>query len=96
MPVNNKKTGWKFCLTLDGYASHLVPSALKSFTDSNIEVIKEEGDTSQVNQAYDQSVVKEDKKHISYWLDKFRCNKGFGCLIRIHLFQFVFMHLVRF
>lgn len=67
MPIIKDHPEWKVCLTLDGFSSHLlVPAeALPSFTNALIEVIKEEGDTSQVNQAYDQSVAKEDKKHIS-------------------------------
>ena len=36
------------------------PEALQpSFTDANIEVVKEEGNTLQVNQAYDQLVAKQ-------------------------------------
>ena len=72
MPIIKNHPEWKVCLTLDGFSSHLVPDALPSFTDALIEVVKEEGDTSQVNQAYDQSVAKEDKKHISAALDKAR------------------------
>jgi hypothetical protein len=41
-----------------------VPAGLAPFTATNITVIKEEGDTLQVNQAYNQSVAKEDKKVI--------------------------------
>ena len=33
MPVIKDHPDWKVCLTLDGYASHLVPSALKHFID---------------------------------------------------------------
>ncbi len=42
----------------------MVPAGLAPFTATNITVIKEEGDTLQVNQAYNQSVAKEDKKVI--------------------------------
>ena len=55
---------WQVCLTLDGFSSHLVPAGLAPFTAANITFIKEEGDTMQVNQAYDQSVTKEDTKVI--------------------------------
>ncbi len=53
---------WKVVVTLDGFSSHLVPASLMPFTDALIEVVKKEGDSSKVNQAYDQSVAKEDKK----------------------------------
>ena len=33
------------------------------FMEANIEVVKEKGDTSQVNQSYDHSVAKQDKGH---------------------------------
>jgi hypothetical protein len=39
-----------------------VPASLEPFTNALIEVVKEEGDTSAANQAYDQLVAKEDKK----------------------------------
>ena len=39
------------------------------FHEHNILVIKEEGDTSQVSQAYNQLVAKEDKKWVSGFLD---------------------------
>ena len=49
-----------------------MPVSLEPFTNALIEVVKEEGDTSQVNQAYDQSVAKEDKKVIGRVLDLVR------------------------
>ncbi len=55
---------WKVCLTLDGFSSHLVPKVLPVLTDAKIEVVKKEGDTSAVNQPYDQSVAKMDKELI--------------------------------
>ncbi len=72
MPVIKDYPHWKVCLTLDGFGSHLVPEALPAFTDAFIEVVKEEGDTSQVNQAYDQSVAKADKALIGAALDSAR------------------------
>jgi hypothetical protein len=51
----------RVCLTLYGFSSHLVHAVLAPFTAANIIFIKEERDTLQVNQAYDQSVAKEDK-----------------------------------
>ena len=47
-----------------------MPVGLAPFTDALIEVVKEEGDTSQVNQVFDQSVAKEDKKLIGTALDR--------------------------
>jgi hypothetical protein len=42
-------------LSLDGFGSHLEASALLVFEEHKIIVIKEEGDTSHVSQAYDQT-----------------------------------------
>ena len=50
-------------LTLDGFGSHLQGEALKVFADYKILIVKEEGDTLQVCQAYDKDVAKEDKRH---------------------------------
>ena len=51
MPHNKDHTDLQVCLTLDGFSCHLVPAGLSPFTAANIAVIKEEGDTLQVNQA---------------------------------------------
>jgi hypothetical protein len=64
MLVVTDHPNWKVCLTLDGFSSDLVPETLLVFTDAKIEVVKEEGDTSAVNQPYDQSVAKMDKELI--------------------------------
>eukprot|EP00956_Cyclotella_meneghiniana_P008732 scaffold11931_cov56-Cyclotella_meneghiniana.AAC.4 len=56
-------------LSLDGFGSHLTPDQLLVFSDYKILVIKEEGDTSQVCQAYDQIVAKEDKRRARELLD---------------------------
>jgi hypothetical protein len=64
MPHIKDHPDWQGCSTLDGFSSHLVAASLEPFTAANITIIKEEGDTSQVNQAYDQSMAKEDKKVI--------------------------------
>jgi hypothetical protein len=50
-------------ITLDGFGSHLQHEALQVFSDHKILVLKEEGDTSHVCQAYDKDVAKEDKRH---------------------------------
>ena len=47
-------------LSLDGYGSHLDAESLLVFHAHKILVLKEEGDTSQVSQAYDQDVAKHD------------------------------------
>jgi hypothetical protein len=63
---------WMVCMTLNRFGSHLVSEALQPFTDAKIEVVKEEGDTLQMNQAYNQLVAKEDKKLIRDMLDTCR------------------------
>ncbi len=50
-------------------------AGLEPFTAANITIIKEEGDTSQVNQAYNQSVAKKDKKVIRESLDILRSHQ---------------------
>ena len=52
-------------LSLDGYGSHVnTLNSLKTFAENKIFILKEEGDLSQTNQAYDQSKAKEDKNTI--------------------------------
>ena len=64
---------WWVVLSLDGFESHLDPDALLDiFTEYNILVVKEEGDTSQVSQAYDQEVAKADKKWTRQLLDGYK------------------------
>ena len=58
--------------TLDGYGSHLQGDALKIFADYNIFIMKEEGDTSQVCQAYDKYVSMSDKRHNCHFLHGIR------------------------
>ena len=55
--------------SLDGFGSHLDPESLQVFNEYKILVIKEEGDTSQVSQAYDQIVAKQDKRWVRQFLD---------------------------
>ena len=59
-------------LTLDGYASHLQGDALKVFANYNILVVKEEGDTSHVCQAYDKDVSLSNKCHHCCFLNGIR------------------------
>ncbi len=72
MAVIKDHSDWMICMTLNGFGSHLVPEALQLFNDAKIEVVKEEGDMLQVNQAYNQLVAKEDKKLIGDTLDTCR------------------------
>ena len=64
--------GMWMVLSLDGFGSHLVGDALLIFSDHLILVLKEEGDTSQVSQAYDQYVAKNDKRFTREILDKYK------------------------
>ena len=48
--------------------------SLKLFSEYNIFVVKEEGDTYQVNQAYEQAVARSDKRAIRSLLDTTRTN----------------------
>jgi len=64
-------------LTLDGFSSHLnVPSAMQVLYDHKILVVKEEGDASETNQAYDQSVAKQDKANIRHLLNTTQMRKA--------------------
>jgi hypothetical protein len=67
---------WWVILTLDGFSSHLtVATALQVFHDHKIMIVKEEGDTSAVNQPYDQNVAKSDKRRIREFLDLVRLSR---------------------
>jgi hypothetical protein len=63
LPVVKKYPDLWMAITLDGFGSHLEGRALEVFADHKILIIKEEGDTSQVCQAYDKDVAKADKRH---------------------------------
>ncbi len=52
---------WWVVLSYDSYGSHLQNDALEVFAADKILVMKEEGDTSQVSQAYNQMVAMSDK-----------------------------------
>jgi hypothetical protein len=82
MPVIRDYPDWWVCMTLDGYKSHLLPEALEPFTELKIEVSKEEGDTSQSNQAYDQEAAKEDKRLTNEALDMCRGTRSHQVLNR--------------
>ena len=56
---------WWVLLSLDGFTSHVkVLNAHEIFSELIIMVIKEEGNTSHVCQAYDKQVSKDDKTHM--------------------------------
>jgi hypothetical protein len=59
-------------ITMDGHASHLVADVLHIFLEHKIFLVKEEGDTSQVNQPHDQFVTKNDKLNVRSLLDLIR------------------------
>ena len=59
-------------LSLDGFGSHLGTESLLVFHQNKILVIKEEGDTSHISQAYDQMVARADKRKFSELLDTFK------------------------
>ena len=61
-------------ITLDGFVSHLEGDALKVFADHKIFIVKEEGDTSHVCQAYENEVAKSDKRHHCDFLSGIRCD----------------------
>ncbi len=64
---------WWCLLSVDGFGSHLKTEALETFAKHQILVIKEESDSSQVCQPYDQRVVaKQDKKVTRGLLERFR------------------------
>ena len=72
MPHVRDHPNWWCVITFDGYATHLLPDQLKVFSDHKIMVAKEEGDTSQVCQSYDQYVAKADKREFRALLDAVR------------------------
>ena len=67
MPVFKNYPYLWMAITLDGFGSHLEGDALKVFADHKILIVKEEGDTSQVYQAYDNEVSKSDKRLVNLY-----------------------------
>jgi hypothetical protein len=64
-------------MILDGYGSHLnVTSAMKVGHDYKIHVVKEEGDASDTNQPYNESVAKADKASVCHLMDTVRPRLG--------------------
>jgi hypothetical protein len=59
--VNNP--GWWVLVIVDGFGPHTSsPAAMKIYADSKIMLLKEEADSSQVNQSYDQETARNDKR----------------------------------
>ena len=71
--VKNYPDIW-MTITLDGFVSHLECDALKVFADHKILIVKEEGDISQVCQAYDNEVAKSDKHHNFDFINSIQCD----------------------
>jgi hypothetical protein len=70
MSVIRDHPNWWVCMTLDGFGSRVsVQSALKKIHDHKILIVKEEVDTSLLNQSYDQHVATCDKINVRTFLD---------------------------
>ena len=73
MPFICDHPSWWVVVSLDGFESHVnVYVAQEAFYQRKIHILKEEGDTSHINQAYDQSVAKNDMAGMRANLDLIR------------------------
>ena len=73
MPFVRDNPDWYVLEIVDGFGAHLKKyDALKMRLDAKIICVKEEGDSSSVNQAYDKFVAKSDKKVHRQTLDVLR------------------------
>jgi len=61
MDVVKDHPDWWMTVTCDGFGSHVIDKAVELFAKHKIQIAKEEGDTSPVNQSCDQDVAKKDK-----------------------------------
>ena len=77
MPVFKNYPDLWMAITLDNFGSHLEGDALKVFADHKILIVKEEGDTSQVCQDYDNEVAKSEKLHHRDFLNDILCDMPF-------------------
>ena len=59
-------------INLDGYVYHFQDDTLKIFSDHEILIVKEEGDTSHVCQAYGKEVSLSNKRHHRSFLNGIR------------------------
>ena len=85
MDVIKDHPEWIVCLTLDGFGSHLQALAYEIFNDHKIDLVVEDGDTSQTNQAFDQQKAKEDKRNICSLLDTTR----YGLKVQLDQFSLI-------
>jgi len=76
MDVIKDHPDWWMTLTCDGFGSHILDKAIELFAKYKIQIVKEEGDTSQVNQSYDQDVAKKDKCYMRANLELIRRKLG--------------------
>ena len=77
MPVIVDHPNWWCTFTLDGFGSHVnVNEAHGIFAQHKILIIKEEGNSSHVNQAYDQLTAKADKRLLNVNLIRIKKNLG--------------------
>ncbi len=88
---------WWVVLSYDGYGSHLQNDALEVFAAEKNLVMKEEGDTSQVSQAYDQMVAKSNKRFRWSLLDgwcgaRLGGSKSNAVNLILRLFLYHFLH----
>ena len=74
MEVVKDHPKWLLCLTLNGFALHLVSEAYPIFNEHNIQLVVEDGDTSQMNRPFNQMKAKEDKRNIRNLLDPVQIN----------------------
>jgi len=65
MPTIQNHPGWWMTITLGGLSSHInCNAASEEFVKHRIQIVKEEGDASQVNQACDQHAAKKDETNM--------------------------------
>jgi hypothetical protein len=70
IPIICDHPEWWVVVSLDGFGLHCnIHLAQKIFADHKIFIIKEEADTSQTNQSYDQLTAKKDKAGVCHTLD---------------------------
>ena len=76
MEVVKDHPDWWMTVTCDGFGSHVMDKANELFAKHKIQIVKEEGDTSQVNQSCDQDVAKKDKCYMRANLELVRRKLG--------------------
>ena len=74
MPVVKNYPDLCISITLDDFGYNMEGDALKVFADHKILIVKEEGDASQVCQAYDNEFAKSDKRHHCDFIYVIRCD----------------------